>query len=87
MNNPNSVLHVTVTSAEGQPRMQLPGDISMEQLKRQVRNRFGFQTPGGAVALPHSFCARLEPPPAHVQPCEIVAEVPFLMRRGHNRVV
>jgi len=89
MTSSRSVLHVTVTTVEGQPRMQLPGDMSMDQLKETVRNRFGFQVPNGVVALPHSFCANLVPPAErrHTDDSSDAAQPMFLTQRGHLRVI
>lgn len=63
-------IHVTVTTAPGQPTIDLEGDLSNREIACIVKHRFGQQAPpGAALALPHSFCAVIDPPPAARSAC------------------
>lgn len=58
-------IHVTVTTAPGQPTIDLEGDLSTGDIAVVVKQRFGKNAPpGAAVAMPHSFCATIDPAPA-----------------------
>jgi hypothetical protein len=80
----NTKLIITVTSAEGQPTLVLPGSLSTDEVRRVVRDRFGLQNVGNSPALPHNFCGAIVPPPA---PNPGPATISMLTYRGHLRVV
>jgi|GEM_PF-1561213 len=62
--------HVTVTTVPGQPTIDLEGDLSNRDIACAVKQRFGKNVPPGAsVAMPHSFCAVMDPPPPALDPC------------------
>jgi hypothetical protein len=80
----NTRMIITVTSVDGRPTLDLPGNLPAHEVGKIVRKRFGLQAIGNAPAIAHSYCGTLVPPPA---PSEVTRTITMLSKRGHLRVV
>jgi hypothetical protein len=82
----SSQLIITVTSAEGRPRLALPPSTTTDQVREIVARSYGMNAAPGTWMRPHDFCGQIVPPPAdQVERRTAPQAVPFLSQRGHLR--